>query len=99
HQCGLRDGVAKHGQFCIDQRLAYALAGDIKRGLFFRGSEALPFGNRIRPARELIDYLITGTMPAGDGDGSADPAESTGSGALAARSPEEDSPIPLHQAA
>ena len=65
-QCGLRDGIAKQGQFCIDQRLAYALAGDVKRGLFFRGSEALPFGNRIRPARELIDYLLTGTMIAND---------------------------------
>ncbi|WP_206955870.1 NAD(P)H-dependent flavin oxidoreductase [Trinickia acidisoli] len=62
-QCGLRDGIAKHGQFCIDQRLAYALAGDVKRGLFFRGSEPLPFGNRIRPSRELIDYLLTGAMP------------------------------------
>ena len=68
HQCGLRDGIAKHGQFCIDQRLAYALAGDIKRGLFFRGSEALPFGSRIRPARELIDYLLTGSMPVSDAD-------------------------------
>ncbi|MGG1945361.1 nitronate monooxygenase family protein [Trinickia sp. NRRL B-1857] len=65
-QCGLRDGIAKQGQFCIDQRLAYALAGDVKRGLFFRGSEALPFGNRIRPARELIEYLLTGTMPANE---------------------------------
>jgi nitronate monooxygenase len=65
-QCGLRDGIAKHGQFCIDQRLAYALAGDVKRGLFFRGSEALPFGDRIRPARELIAYLLTGAMPASD---------------------------------
>lgn len=63
-QCGLRDGIARHGQFCIDTRLAYALAGDIKRGLFFRGSEKLPFGNAIRPVRELIDYLLTGLMPA-----------------------------------
>ena len=63
-QCGLRDGIAKHGQFCIDTRLAYALAGDVKRGLFFRGSEALPFGRQIRPVRDLIDYLLTGKMPA-----------------------------------
>jgi nitronate monooxygenase len=62
-QCGLRDGIAKHGQFCIDTRLAYALAGDVKRGLFFRGSETLPFGRQIRPVRELIDYLLTGNMP------------------------------------
>ena len=64
--CGLRDGIAKHGQFCIDTQLAFALAGDIKRGLFFRGSEKLPFGNAIRPVRELIDYLLTGIRPAID---------------------------------
>ena len=64
HQCGLRDGIAKWGQFCIDTQLAFALAGDIRRGLFFRGSEKLPFGNAIRPVRELIDYLMTGLLPA-----------------------------------
>lgn len=62
--CGLRDGISKHGQFCIDTQLAFALAGDIKRGLFFRGSEKLPFGNAIRSARELIEYLLTGVKPA-----------------------------------
>lgn len=62
--CGLRDGIAKHGQFCIDTQLAFALAGDIKRGLFFRGSEKLPFGNAIRPVRELVEYLLTGIRPA-----------------------------------
>jgi nitronate monooxygenase len=60
-QCGLRDGIGKAGQFCIDTQLAFALKGDVKRGLFFRGSEKLPFGNAIRPVRELIDYLMTGT--------------------------------------
>jgi nitronate monooxygenase len=60
HQCGLRDGIAKAGQFCIDQQLAYALEGDVKRGLFFRGSEKLPFGSEIRPARDLIEYLLEG---------------------------------------
>ncbi len=64
HQCGLRDGIAKWGQFCIDTQLAFALAGDVKRGLFFRGSEPLPFGNAIRPVRELIEYLLTGLKPA-----------------------------------
>ena len=63
-QCGLRDGISKHGQFCIDTQLAFALAGDIKRGLFFRGTEKLPFGSAIRPVRELIDYLLTGIRPA-----------------------------------
>jgi len=61
--CGLRDGIASIGQFCIDTRLAFALKGDIKKGLFFRGSESLPFGAAIRPVAELIDYLLTGTMP------------------------------------
>jgi nitronate monooxygenase len=60
HQCGLRDGNPKAGQFCIDTRLAYALKGDVQRGLFFRGSERLPFGEEIRPARDLIRYLMTG---------------------------------------
>jgi nitronate monooxygenase len=61
--CGLRDGLSGLGQFCIDTRLAFALKGDVKKGLFFRGSERLPFGNAIRPVRELIDYLMTGSMP------------------------------------
>ncbi|MNR76140.1 Inosine-5'-monophosphate dehydrogenase [compost metagenome] len=64
HQCGLRDGIAKAGQFCIDTQLGFALKGDVKRGLFFRGSEQLPFGSEIRPVRELIDYLLNGVQPA-----------------------------------
>jgi len=62
--CGLRDGIADIGQFCIDTRLAFALKGDVKQGLFFRGSERVPFGNAIRPAAELMRYLLTGAMPA-----------------------------------
>jgi nitronate monooxygenase len=62
-QCGLRDGLAKAGQFCIDTQLAFAMSGDVKRGLFFRGSEPLPFGNAIRPVRELVEYLLTGQRP------------------------------------
>ena len=62
--CGLRDGIAGAGQFCIDTRLAYALKGDVRKGLFFRGSESLPFGAAIRPVADLIDYLMTGTIPA-----------------------------------
>ena len=64
HQCGLRDGIAKAGQFCIDTQLAFAMNGDVKRGLFFRGSEPLPFGNAIRSVRELIEYLLSGVKPA-----------------------------------
>ncbi len=62
--CGLRDGIATAGQFCIDTRLAYALKGDVKKGLFFRGSESLPFGTAIRPVADLLDYLMTGRAPA-----------------------------------
>jgi nitronate monooxygenase len=62
-QCGLRDGLARFGQFCIDSQLAAALRGDIGKGLFFRGSEALPFGAAIRPVRELLEYLLTGWKP------------------------------------
>jgi len=58
--CGLRDGLAKAGQFCIDLQLAAALKGDLERGLFFRGGGKLPFGESIRPVRELIDYLLNG---------------------------------------
>jgi nitronate monooxygenase len=57
-QCGLRDGLPRAGQFCIDHHLAAALRGDLERGLFFRGSEALPFGAEIRPVRELFDHLL-----------------------------------------
>ena len=63
-QCGLRDGVAKIGQFCIDMQLAAALRGNVAKGLFFRGASALPFGSEIRPVRDLIDYLMTGMRPA-----------------------------------
>ncbi|HET9404367.1 MAG TPA: nitronate monooxygenase [Burkholderiales bacterium] len=62
--CGLRDGIASMGQFCIDTRLAYALKGDVKKGLFFRGSEKVPFGAAIRPVAELMRYFLTGAMPA-----------------------------------
>lgn len=58
-QCGLRDGLAGWGQFCIDTHLAAALAGDLKKGLFFRGAGALPFGERIVAVRELIQKLLT----------------------------------------
>ena len=62
--CGLRDGIASIGQFCIDTRLAFALHGDVKKGLFFRGSESLPFGSSIRSVAELMKYFLTGVVPA-----------------------------------
>ena len=61
--CGLRDGIGKVGQFCIDLKLAQALRGDVERGLFFRGAGKLPFGEAIRPVRELMHYLLTGEKP------------------------------------
>jgi nitronate monooxygenase len=62
-QCGLRDGIAKIGQFCIDMQLAAALRGDVAKGLFFRGAATLPFGSEIRPVRDLLGYLLTGVRP------------------------------------
>ena len=60
--CGLRDGLTQAGQFCIDHHLAAALRGDVEHGLFFRGSEGVPFGTEIRPVRDLVNYLLaTGT--------------------------------------
>ena len=61
--CGLRDSLSKAGQFCIDNQLAAALRGDYEKGLFFRGSEPLPFGRAIRSVKELIDYMLYGHMP------------------------------------
>ena len=57
-QCGLRDGNPAMGQFCIDHHLAAALRGDVDHGLFFRGSESVPFGTAVRPVRALVDLLL-----------------------------------------
>ncbi len=62
-QCGLRDGLDRFGQFCIDHHLAAALAGDVKNGLFFRGAGPLPFGREIRPVADRIAYLLAGSVP------------------------------------
>jgi nitronate monooxygenase len=64
-QCGLRDGKSTWGQFCIDQQLAAALKGDVKRGLFFTGRGALPFGSQIRSVRDLMQRLLGGDVPRG----------------------------------
>ncbi len=61
--CGLKDGNAQAGQFCIDNKLGAALRGEVDKGLFFRGSEALPFGNEIHSVRDLLTYLLTGVDP------------------------------------
>ncbi len=57
-QCGLRDGRAEMGQFCIDKQLGHALDGDVDRGLYFRGAGELPFGSEIRPVRDLLRHLL-----------------------------------------
>ncbi|MBL8276924.1 MAG: nitronate monooxygenase [Pelomonas sp.] len=64
-QCGLRDGLKGWGQFCIDQRLAAALRGDMAKGLFFRGRGALPFGSQVTSVRQLLERLLTPGVPLG----------------------------------
>ncbi len=62
--CGLRDGVASMGQFCIDQQLGHAFDGTTNKGLFFRGAGRLPFGEQIRSVQELLQWLLGGIRPA-----------------------------------
>lgn len=64
-QCGLRDGIASWGQFCIDRQLAAALRGDLAKGLFFRGAGALPFGAQIVAVRDLLLRLLSPDVPLG----------------------------------
>jgi nitronate monooxygenase len=59
-QCGLRDGKVGWGQFCIDQQLAAAMRGDVKRGLFFTGRGALPFGAQICSVHDLMVKMLGG---------------------------------------
>ncbi|MDI1272794.1 nitronate monooxygenase family protein [Polaromonas sp.] len=61
--CGLRDGVASMGQFCIDQQLGHAFDGNRHKGLFFRGAARLPFGDQIRSVQELMQWLLGGIRP------------------------------------
>jgi nitronate monooxygenase len=61
--CGLRDGLSKVGQFCIDLKLSAAFRGEVSKGLFFRGADPLPFGTAMRSARETIHYFLTGEIP------------------------------------
>ena len=61
--CGLKDGDPDSGQFCIDTQLEAAVMGNVEKGLFFRGSEPLPFGDQLRSVHDLLSYLLTGTDP------------------------------------
>ena len=63
-QCGLRDGKAEWGQFCIDKVLGHAWLGEVRKGLFFRGAGALPFGEQVRSVAELMQWLLGGIRPA-----------------------------------
>ena len=56
--CGFKDGNPQMGQFCIETQLAAAQRGNVEQGLFFRGSESLPFGREIRPVADLLDRLL-----------------------------------------
>ncbi len=62
--CGLKDGDPASGQFCIDTQLEAAVHGNYEKGLFFRGSEPLPFGEQVRSVHDLLAYLLTGKDPA-----------------------------------
>jgi nitronate monooxygenase len=62
--CGLRDGNAAWGQFCIDRSLGLALSGDLGKGLYFRGAGELPFGNEIRSVHDLMQWLLGEVVPA-----------------------------------
>lgn len=62
--CGLRDGDASVGQFCIDRALGHALRGDTGKGLFFRGAGRLPFGTHIRPVQDLMRWMLGALRPA-----------------------------------
>ncbi|MDH5784455.1 MAG: nitronate monooxygenase family protein [Chromatiales bacterium] len=62
--CGLKDGDPSSGQFCIDTQLQAAVEGNYDKGLFFRGSEPLPFGNQLRSVHDLLTLLLTGRDPA-----------------------------------
>ena len=58
--CGFKDGNPAAGQFCIETQLAAAQRGNVNCGLFFRGSEPLPFGSEIRRVSELLEHLLAG---------------------------------------
>jgi nitronate monooxygenase len=61
--CGLKDGDSAAGQFCIDTQLEAAVMGNVEKGLFFRGSESLPFGDQMRSVHDLLAYLLSGQDP------------------------------------
>jgi nitronate monooxygenase len=63
--CGFKSGNSASGQFCIETRLAAAQRGDVEQGLFFRGSESLPFGNQIRAVRDVLEFFLVEKLEMG----------------------------------
>jgi len=55
--CGYREGNGRAGQFCISNQLFHAYFGNVKQGLFFRGSEPLPF-DYSPSVQEIFDYFL-----------------------------------------
>jgi nitronate monooxygenase len=62
--CGFKDGNPAAGQFCIETQLAAAQRGSVEKGLFFRGSESLPFGEQIKSVADLLGHLLGEPAPA-----------------------------------
>ncbi|MEI8299246.1 MAG: nitronate monooxygenase family protein [Pseudomonadota bacterium] len=61
--CGFKDGNPAAGQFCIETQLAAAQRGSVDKGLFFRGSESLPFGEQIKSVADLLGHLLGEPAP------------------------------------
>ena len=61
--CGFRDGNPDAGQFCILKQLEAAVKGDLKKGLFFRGSEPLVFDKAIHSVHEILRRLLIAETP------------------------------------
>jgi nitronate monooxygenase len=43
--------------------MGHAMDGDMHKGLFFRGAGQLPFGQAIRPVRDLLKWMLAGVKP------------------------------------
>ncbi|CAM5180226.1 nitronate monooxygenase [Oligella ureolytica] len=46
------------GRLFIDDRLGDAFNGDLRKGLFFRGKDPLPFGHQKRSVYEYLALFI-----------------------------------------
>jgi len=66
----LRDGIPKIGSSASTPSSRRRCAATFARALLPRRFVG-PFGAEIRPARELVDYMLTGRMPAALADAAA----------------------------